>query len=107
MPATRPAKWQKRNAVEVIENWSRADKKPQPFPPPQATRERGEVKAEAFAFRNRRLEEVDLGRIQAERPEGRPLIAAEWTELTAHLYQAMKATTASPTTAPKRPNPRT
>ena len=47
------------------------------------TRERGEVKAEAFASRNRRLEEVDLGRIQAGRPEGRPLIAAEWTELTA------------------------
>jgi hypothetical protein len=41
------------------------------------------VKAEAFASRNRRLEEVDLGRIQAGRPEGRPLIAAEWTELTA------------------------
>ena len=41
------------------------------------------MKAEAFASRNRRLEEVDLGRIQAGRPEGRPLIAAEWTELTA------------------------
>jgi hypothetical protein len=36
------------------------------------------VKAEAFASGNRRSEEVDLGRIQAGRPEGRPLLAAEW-----------------------------
>jgi hypothetical protein len=57
----RPAKWQKRNAVEAIDSgWSRVGKKPQLFPSPQATCERGEVKAEAFASGKRRSEEVDL-----------------------------------------------
>ena len=60
MPATRPAKRQKRNAVEAIDSAGAGPvRSPQPFPPPQATCERGEVKAEAFASRNCRL--VKLG----------------------------------------------
>jgi hypothetical protein len=82
MPAMRPAKRRKRSAVKAIDSAGAVPvRSSQLFLPPQATCDRGEVKAEAFASGNRRLEEVDLGRIQAGRPEGRPLIAAEWLAL--------------------------
>jgi hypothetical protein len=50
MPATRPAKRQKRNAVEAIDS-AGAGKKPSTLPSPASDLRAGEVKAEGLCFR--------------------------------------------------------